>query len=96
MGLRAMMSKSHPGLITGTSGRSAARIKRFARFLCTAFPIVRPAETANRECCKPLGRVINTINGWAKDFPNRRTRLTSADLFSLSLVFTCQILANHV
>jgi hypothetical protein len=49
IGLRARMSKSQPGLTTGTSDCKAARIKRFARFLCTAFPTDRPADTANRD-----------------------------------------------
>jgi hypothetical protein len=89
-----MISKSQPGLTTVRSGCNAARIKRFARFLCTAFPTVRPAEIANRDDSNVLGKATNTISGWAKDFPNRRTRFTSADLFSLNLVFTCR-LANH-
>lgn len=68
---------SHPGLMQAIWGRIASRIKRFARLRSTAFPIERPADTANRVLPSSLGKATNTRSGWAKDFPNRRTRLKS-------------------
>ena len=76
--------------MTGTSGASEARITRFARFRCTAFPTVRPAETAKRDISSELGRAHNTISGWAYDFPNRRTRLKSVVLVRRNLRFTAE------
>jgi hypothetical protein len=77
-----------PGRILGSRGVTASRIKRFARLRSTALPIERPADTPTREVSPRLVSAISTISGWAKDFPDCRTRLNSVDLVRRYLRFT--------
>ncbi len=73
---------------------NAARSKRLARFLCTALPMDFPAVTANREIGSFPACNIKTRSGWAKDFPDRRTRWISIELVRRNLrstgTWSCQ------
>jgi len=76
---RATRIKSQPGCNSSKRGRIASRNKRLALFLFTAPPTDRPAVTPTRNFCDSLTWTNNTTNGWANDFPERRTRLKSVD-----------------
>jgi hypothetical protein len=65
MGDRAMSKISHPGVMVGNRGATAALSNRLARLRWTALPSVRPAATPIREVARSLGKAINTISGWA-------------------------------
>jgi hypothetical protein len=84
-GFRASRTTSHPDAMLGISGRRVSLKIRFARLRWTAFPIVRLAAVANRELSILFGWAINTINGWAYDFPYRRTRSKSVELVKRNL-----------
>jgi hypothetical protein len=95
MGLRAMRMRSFPGERCLSRGWIAARICRFARFLSTAPPRLRPADTATRDLTSWFSQTTNTISGWATDFPRRLTRLKSADFLSRNLRFTSPMEPSH-
>lgn len=63
IGNRAMMMNFQPGCSRGRYGRMASRIKRLARFLCTAPPSERPAVTPIRVLCPSAGITTNTKSG---------------------------------
>ena len=65
IGLRAKITRSHPGAMLGMRGRNVSRSMRFARLRWTAFPIERPADTANLDLSISFGRAISTTSGWA-------------------------------
>jgi hypothetical protein len=88
IGRRASIIISHPGWICSSCGFIAARIWRLARLRFTAFPIERLAAIPHRKPLVSFGNTINTTSGWAKDFPNRRTRWKSVDLVRRNLRFT--------
>jgi hypothetical protein len=81
-GDRAIKIMSQPVSIWGRNFRSTSRIRRFARLRATALPTARLAETPNLEIPFPLGAMTRIVNGWAYDFPVRRTRLNSVELVS--------------
>jgi hypothetical protein len=85
---RAINRISCPERIWSSSGNIAVRSTRLARLRCTAIPTARPAATATRSFPKSLGRLTNTTNGCATDFPSRRTRLKSAGLLRRNPRFT--------
>ena len=76
---RAIKIKSQLGSKSGNNGRIASRKRRLALFRWTAPPTDRPAVTPTRTLGASLVCTTNTTNGWAKDFPVRRTRLKSVD-----------------
>ena len=82
MGDRAIKRTSQPGLISARFFRNTSRIRRFALFRATAPPTARLADTPNREMPFPFGAMTRIVNGWAYDFPVRRTRLKSVELVS--------------
>src|SRR5512143_2740616 len=57
----------------------AARSRRFARLRFTAVPTVRPAATPTCTSDTSFALATSTTRGWAKDLPERRTRLKSSD-----------------
>jgi len=87
IGFRARITRSHPAAMLGMRGRIDSRRIRFARLRFTAFPIERPADTANLERSNSFGRTMSTINGWAYDFPKRLTRSKSVLLVKRNLRF---------
>jgi len=65
-----------------------ARIRRFARFRCTAFPTEWLAAIPIRSSACGLGSAINTTRAWAYDFPERRARKKSEDRDRRKFLFT--------
>jgi len=78
---------SYPGSTTASCFWAAALNNRLARLRRTALPTLLLAEKPNRGWSRPFGLVINTISGWANDFP-RLTRSKSVDLVIRNLRFT--------
>ena len=72
-----------------------ARILLFARLRATALPSDRDALTATRVRSILFGKAINTISGWANEFPKRLTRLKSVAFVSRKLRFTIVFNAGH-
>ena len=79
---RASKIISQPVWIAGIVGRIISLSLRLDKLRWIALPIERPAATPILKVFESLGCLINTISGWAYDFPKRLTRIKSADFFS--------------